>query len=607
MNDFVALHWPPGNDAAAQTARRVRAHLLAQHWIAHVDRAGWTILASAHPVDFVRPAPGDVDCVIVGDLFSRTATERGGSGPGDITAVPSDFRSMCDHLIRRRWGAYVAMARDPDDRDQLLCFRDPVGMLDCVTWTRGALRIVTSRPEPLLAIAPPVLLSIDWTRVAALVRFPGGAAEALPIDGITTLPPGALVRITRHAVEARPLWTPATFARSVTSPERAVQNLPTLIDACIAAWNDTATVTIAELSGGLDSSIIASGLSRAARPHVAAWLHYHADDREADERRFARAVAGHLNLSLTEIRQPPRLMDEAAVDAIPFGVRPNLANVSLYHDTDLHARADTLGADLLLTGQGGDALFFQPGLPLLAADLWRDRRPWRQTIACLSDIARWTDRPIWSIGATMLRSRRRRSDFNVPDLGGALLSPALPRDVPALLWLDGTDDLTPAKRLQILNLAAARASFAGWARSPRMRIVHPLLSQPLLEHILPLSALALTEGKRDRALIRAAYAGRLPATLLERRGKGSVTSYYGRMLAASADFLRSYFHDGLLSRNHLLDRDALDAVLDPYVLMQHNRYTEILVLVLMERWARGFEALRSTAATDAPLPAPPFA
>lgn len=164
----------------------------------------------------------------------------------------------------------------------------------------------------------------------------------------------------------------------------------------------------------------------------------------------------------------------------------------------------------------------------------------------------------------------------------------MPHDDHPLRWLDDTADLAPAKQLQILNLAACRAAFGGSWCASAMTVRHPLMSQPLLEHVLPISALDLTQGRRDRAMIRQAYAERLPLILLKRRGKGCLTPFFGRMLAASMPFLRDYLIGGVLDQHHLLDRETLAMVLDPEHVMRTNCYTEIFVVLLMERWARAW-------------------
>ncbi|WP_175518323.1 asparagine synthase C-terminal domain-containing protein [Sphingomonas sp. OK281] len=364
-------------------------------------------------------------------------------------------------------------------------------------------------------------------------------------------------------------------------------SLPALIDACIGAWHSCTRIAIAEVSGGLDSAIVAAGLVRSGRD-VAGWFHYHAIDREGDERVYARAVAAYLGFPVHETLQDHRIVDAALMADVPVTLRPNVASLSVFHDRDLAARGRALGADTLLTGQGGDALFFQPATPLIAADLWRDPQPWLSKAATIADLAGWTGRSIWSVLGTALRARIEPSAIALPDYRVDLVARDMPHDDHPLRWLYDTVDLAPAKQLQILNLAACRAAFGGSWCASAMTVRHPLMSQPLLEHVLPISALDLTQGRRDRAMIRQAYAERLPPILLERRGKGCLTPFFGRMLAASMPFLRDYLIGGVLDQHHLLDRETLAMVLDPEHVMRTNCYTEIFVVLLMERWARAW-------------------
>jgi asparagine synthase (glutamine-hydrolysing) len=117
-------------------------------------------------------------------------------------------------------------------------------------------------------------------------------------------------------------------------------------------------------------------------------------------------------------------------------------------------------------------------------------------------------------------------------------------------------------------------------------MIHPLMSQPLIEHVLAIPAIDLTFGCRERALARAAFSRRLPALLIDRRGKGDLTLYFGRMLAASTAFLREYLLDGQLAAHRAIDRTALEAILTPDLLMQQDHYSELMTAIVMERWAR---------------------
>jgi asparagine synthase (glutamine-hydrolysing) len=586
MIDYAVLLWPDSDDAcqALDAARRIAVHLEGAGWLREVNEPGRIVLLrGCHRSPVVRLI-GD-DTILIGHVFDRSATEAGRVEPLRTPAGAAPFDVMCTWWADHGWGAYVAIHRSRDAPATVELFRDPIGMLDCVCWKHGLLHVTTSVPEPLLDVAPPPDLAISWSRVAGLLRLPGSAGENLPLVGLDVPAPGTSLRLSIGTPVVRTFWSPACFARRPTTSQIAA-TLPDLVDACVAAWCSTTSRAIGELSGGLDSAIVASGVTRLAPPPATTWFNYRSIDREGDERRYARAVADRLALDLVEHVRDDATIDEDLMAAIPPALRPPIASLGLFHDADLAERGRALGADTLLTGQGGDALFFQPASPLVAADFAFGFRSWRQSVAALPDIAMWTNRSGWSVLGTMAQSRLRSAPLPMPALRHDLVDPAFPVALHPIGWMSDAADLPPAKQLEILNLATARAAFGPSYCSSAMRVVHPLMSQPLLEHVLSIPAITLTRGRRDRALIREAYRNRLPGLLVERHGKGCLTAFYGRMLARSVPFLRTYLLDGVLATDGILQTGRLDALLDPDALMRTNAYTEIIVIMIMERWAR---------------------
>jgi asparagine synthase (glutamine-hydrolysing) len=295
---------------------------------------------------------------------------------------------------------------------------------------------------------------------------------------------------------------------------------------------------------------------------------------------------------VTETELSPDPLTAALLEAIPVGFRPGLGSTSLFHDRQLSVTAASLGADMLFTGHGGDAVFFQPPTPWIACDLFAARRSWRTMISALTDLAAWTGTPVWAVLNAAWRARRGMIRIHGPVVPFAQTSSAK-EEAPA--WLDQAEDLAPAKQLQLWALGYARSAFGPSFCSAELEVRHPLLSQPLVEHVLGLSALTLTEGRRDRALARRAYAGRLPDALLARRGKGSLNRHYGQLLAGSLDVVRPYLLEGVLAERCIIVPDRLDAVLRVEALMAEDHYAAVFTILLLERWARGWEDIRAQA------------
>lgn len=156
-------------------------------------------------------------------------------------------------------------------------------------------------------------------------------------------------------------------------------------------------------------------------------------------------------------------------------------------------------------------------------------------------------------------------------------------------WAGSLEGVSQAKRMQIEAIAGDRNAFGPSRCAQVMRVIHPLLSQPIVEHALGQSLMALTEGRRDRAMARAAFANRLPAALIERRGKGSLSYFFGQTLARSVPILRTRLLEGALAQAGLVDRTQFEHVLDPDQLVQSSCYGEIIRLLIVERWMRGWQ------------------
>jgi asparagine synthase (glutamine-hydrolysing) len=600
MIRFVALRWQVEDPVADHRARDVEAGLLAIGWHCPVSRPGWRLWCERRPGRWMLHAIEDGHVLVVGRVFDRRATESGSVADAALPDHCAFFGLMCTRLVESTWGGYVALRADPARPERLEILREPMGSVECATWTCDGVRIATSRPEAILGRAPPKPFGIDWTRLADIMRRPVIVADQIALDGIDTIPPGTLARFDGAERADRCLWSPAAFSQPLRQDGDPAA-LPALVDACTGAWTSCSRVAIAELSGGLDSAMVASGIIAHAHQPARAWFHYHASDPRSDERRFARLVAERLGLPLEEIFRPDAPIGPGDVETLPVGLRPGFGSANIVHDADLARRGTELGADMLLTGNGGDALFFQDPSPWIAADLRRLPARLRDKAALLARLATWTGASIWSLAA--IAAGLRQAPLDLPARDCTFLADGLPGIADPIPWLAGSEALPPAKRLQILSLAVTRSSFNPSCCADAISVVHPLLSQPLLERVLPIPAIRLTDACRDRAMIRAAYAGRLPPALLDRHGKGLLTAHYGRRLAASTDFLRDYLLGGVLAAQRVIDVRRLEPLLDPEHLMRNDPYAGLLLALMAERWARAWSE-RCRPGTSAPSPRP---
>ena len=579
--DFLALVWPRG--AAAELAAEVASHASA------LEALGWRKTATTTTSAlFLRGRPGlDVRLinrdlgVIIGEVFSR-----GEPVSEFITGFDeAAFERLCHRLTSGHWGRYVAL-RWPTASQGAAAFRDPSGALDCVTWSAAGIAVVASIFPPGLPKALQPRLELDWDRVAGLVADPSRVAGALAFKGIHAVWPGGIWYDGPAGARETQVWAPSAFTAPTTLGEAQLSSeLRRRVDHSVAACLSPRDGTLIEVSGGLDSAIVATTAARRADHGVKVWLNYRGSNRRSDERDYAWAVAEAGGFALCEADKPLAALDLGVWKRLLGGLRPALNASEPHRDRDVAARCEAAGVERVLTGQGGDMVFFQHPTALVVADFIRSGARPRAVLGAAHGVARWTGQSGWSVLRQAASAARRRSrQVGTPPwamVTEACAHAAGPGDHP---WLQGIDGISPGKQLQLEALVACQAFNGDSLTARSASVVHPLLSQPVVEFCLQIPTFELTRCRRDRALAREVFADRLPPVIVERQGKGEFSSHYGRVVAASLDELRPLLMDGELAKRGLLDRIRLEAALSPEQLILEGGYSGLVAAAVTEMW-----------------------
>lgn len=561
--------------------------------VAHAGREAWVwvvktdevaVLArTARPVT-VQWLPGH-QSVVIGDIWAR------GTGPSpdlDVLLAHPSALAQAKALCAGAWGRYVALLRD---RTGPAIFRDPSGGLEALTWRLGGVTVVASDlPADLISvIAPP--LSLDWDQIGQYLAQPACLSGPLALRGVRPVAPGELLRHVEGGQSPTLLWTPAAFVQTEAEPAYLIQDrLVRLVDASVSAWATGRGPLLAEVSGGLDSAIVATALARNGAAEVVQWLNYYGQGAESDERIFAGALGDLYGLDITCVGKPFRPIDAVGLAGNAHSVRPSLMGLDYLRDEDAAQRCASLGAQAIFTGQGGDAVFAQRLTPLALIDRYRRQGARGLGPTVFRDLADWTGGSVWSVLAQALQARRRL-DRSGGAIGPSFLTQAA-RRAPSQLhpWLCGLEGVAPGKRQQIERLVQSQLVTGDCRRAREVDLIHPLLSQPLVEYSLGVPVDVLTELKRDRSLARKAFASRLPEALVHRRSKGDMTAHYGRWVSASLPFLRSHLLEGRLAAQGIIDRSRLEAMLTPEQLAWGADYVAILWAAVLEAWIANWEA-----------------
>ncbi|KFG89438.1 Asparagine synthase (Glutamine-hydrolyzing) [Sphingobium herbicidovorans NBRC 16415] len=420
----------------------------------------------------------------------------------------------------------------------------------------------------------------DPARIDAALRYPFFRGPDTEIAGVREVVPGEIVELASGRRQAGS-WSP--WDHSVRPPRRAAPDeLRRLVGAVTGAWGRRFDRIQLELSGGLDSSIVATCLAESG----AQWrgMTLATSDPDGDERPYARAVTDRLCAELAE-RWRPAPGDPVA---LPHRLRVRHGGFGLLAPSDavFLETAREYGADAIFTGAGGDNVFgyITSTAPIL--DALRFAGPlasWRAA----GDLARMAHDNRWK--ALAYAARRVLKPPPPWPIDTTLLSRRYEGPMPAHPWIADARRAAPGQRVYGTSLFLTQSFVDAYDRALAMPMIAPLLSQPLVEFGLGLASWQWGEGGQDRALARRAFACELPREVLARRSKGRILSIFLPAFAKNRERLRPFLLDGWMAGAGILDLDAVRTMLDggagdPVTILR------ILEVADMEGWARSIVA-----------------
>ncbi len=578
MGDYLAVHTPRGQPA--EEGARLRAMIEAE--------GDWTLALGLYQLAvYVRgPRPPVVRAlphqggVLIGEIYETQATREGRVVDFPLDALPDvDPVQTARLLTRHGWGRYVAVLKHRDAPPTI--YRDPMGALECLTWTVGEATLVSSTVDVGLPWSPPEL-AVDWTAVGRLLTDGVLSSEICPLRGVTPVAAGELRAGPGASLAAR-LWRPGDFARAAQGKADPA-DLARVVDGAVAALARDRKAILVEISGGLDSAIVALSLAQCDAA-VAGAINFYWPEPEGDERVWAQRIADRCGYPLICGLRGLLLVDGDKLARHALAPRPGLNAQDPDLDHDLAVQAAALGADALFSGQGGDAVFYQMAHHALAADILAGKATPNGRLRALETLARRARTTVWSLLAKTSRSLSKTAPPVPPP---SFLGPGLARGRPHD-WIADQTGVSPGKRIQVRGLTNCQNAFGDSLRSRAADLLYPLMSQPVVEHCLSIPAPLLAIGEVDRPFARAAFADRLPPENLTRRAKGDVTVFFSKSLAASLPALRPYLLEGRLAGAGLIDPAKLEPLLHPEPMIWRDSVGEVMLAAYLEAWVRTWE------------------
>lgn len=578
---FLALFGPRGE--AFERAIDGRLERLRAKPLAIIERSERRLLIGDPGLPVLR-LPGGCGYVL-GDVF------RHGGGPSVAELPRSIAASAGRALVDAYWGRYVALVDDgPGGAVHIL--RDPSGAIECLHGNADGAVLVTSDAS-LAAELGLIQPQIDWGFAAHFLAYPHLPLERTGLVGLRGTRPGCCDSVEGSAVRTLVYWTAWRYAaseRRLLSPKAASEQLHDLILGTVRALVGQFQSILLELSGGLDSSIVAASLAGAARQ--AAALNIATEEPEGDERRHARSVADRLSLPLVEcvvgLAEHVDLRHSPAAGS----ARPGVHSAVQLWDRAVLAKMDSGRHDACFSGTGGDNVFCSLATAAPVADRALAIGFGLGAMRTLADVAAVHGCTLWTAARLAIRQlRRARTIPDWPCDPRFLARDAIPARMETHPWLDEPAGSLPGTRAHIRSIMVAQTHMHGSERQRSVPLVLPLLAQPVVELCLAIPTwLWVAEGE-ERAIARRAFAGVLPDAIIRRRTKGTMTAYCGEIFLRNRPVLRELLLEGFLAREGIIDRTAVEAALAAAGPLRGDGYFRLLAMADVEAWAHSWRGV----------------
>jgi asparagine synthase (glutamine-hydrolysing) len=321
-----------------------------------------------------------------GEIFNhlelRTRLEASGHhfySKSDVEVLPHLYEmygmEMVDHLD----GQFAFVVYDKRAR-KLIAARDHFGVAPFFYTVQNGLFIFASEIKAILR-HPGIDKKVDLTGLDQILTFPGLISPRTMFAGISSLPPGHMV-VAEHGRQVRSQEYWDINFRQASPPGEAIPDDSGIEELASRLHSSVSKRLLADvdvglyLSGGLDSSLIAS-LVHELDPSIC--RHSFSIDffeRELSEGRYQRLIAGHIHS-----RHHSRLFEWQDISE-------RLARVVLHCECPLQETFDTAalmlsesvrqnGLKVVLAGQGADEIF--GGYVGYRFDNFRHSRPHQAT------------------------------------------------------------------------------------------------------------------------------------------------------------------------------------------------------------------------------------
>lgn len=604
MFRYIALVWNVSDEQQSRTAATLDGRLRAHPWTLSFSAAGLRVFCTDLSATLRALPLADETGVVLGTLFERNRDIDDDSATRRATLTARNSEAILDSrgqwLIENCWGNYVALMRDVA-AGTVRVLKDPTGTLPCFRTSFDGVTVVFAHIGDCIELG---LRRFTVDRAYLRARVLGfNDLERNALEGIAQVRRGECVELDSAAkglVRSRRFgWDPFAFVRgqrAIEDPDRAAAAVQATVRSCTQALSAGHASLLHRLSGGLDSSIVAGCLGRASSPPRIACYTYFNPRGRSDERPWARLAAEHTGFEQFECPIDPADVSVAGLTRPRPATEPLPLLGYLIRSTVEQRLAAERNATAVFTGDGGDSGFCSDSLTYAVTDYLRRHGPQPTALRLASEVALRTERSTWAVLLSSMRrwllGAKMREQMPAFLMGSQLVSAqvrdsfAMPESYPHP-WFSHLPQVPwdVIRRLGVLVTTPEFYNVTDAAR-PEPEIVSPLYAQPAVELFLRIPIHVHAQGGRDRGLARRAFAREVPEAILRREWKDRAPGFHSEVLLRNLDLIRELFLDGVLVKEGLLDRAAIEAALAPGPKKTAVLPVEIYRHLDVEIWAR---------------------
>lgn len=572
----------------------------------------------------MRSQDGHAIVTFNGEIYNYLALRKEFSDQGYNFKSNSDTEVLlagyliCGTEILQKLNGIFAFAIHDTRRSEIFLARDQMGVKPIYYTSTEASFAFASEIKALLHLVP-LDRTLDLSAIRRYLTFlwcPGGQT---PFAHVKKLAPGSAM-IIRDGMPARTwtYWEPPLYQpRRNWNVRDCVDELQSLLETCVHRQMVSDAPVGALLSGGLDSSAIVAA-ARRWQPEMDCFtieLDGGADEGNSDDLPYAREVAAHLKVPLSEVRVSARTMCDRAVEMVGILDEP-IADPACLNVLFISELARSRGIKVLLSGAGGDDLFtgyrrhtllsFDPvwgKIPIsmrrrfaeLASGFDR-RRGWTRKLSRILEVsAEEGDRRVVSsfmwgpaLGVNHLLSIEVREKLMNEDVAGPLMEQIEGHpDLPAIekcLMLD--------KRFFLADHNLIYTDKMAMAAGVEVRV--PFLDLEMLQFAAEIPVKFKHKFMRAKWILKESQRDVLPSNVIDRPKTGFGAPLRRWIKGGMLDLLQDLLSRSSIIRRGLFDPAAVQKLLNDDKLGRVDASYTLFSLMCIELWCRQF--------VDAPSP-----